>query len=90
MYTIQRKPLLKDSRFHEHNFRKKSTMNITDVKITNQIICDYKLSLSDLSTLNGKLDLAAYVLLCIIVVSANILLVYGMVKTKEFKTNTAK
>ena len=54
--------------------------------ITNQIVCDHMISLSDLSTLNGKFDLVAYILMFIIVLSANILLV----KTKELKTNTAK
>ena len=62
----------------------------TEEELINDIVCDYMLSLSHLSTLNGKLDLAAYVLMPIVVLSANTLLAYGMIKTKEYKTNTAK
>ena len=67
----------------------KVAFNISNI-IGEDFICDYLLSLSHLSTLNGKLDLAAYVLMFVFVTAANSILIHGMIKTKETKTNTAK
>ena len=57
---------------------------------TDKLSCSYMLSLSHISTTNGKLDLIAGVFLFILAIFANLLLVYGMAKTKDVKNNTSK
>ena len=53
-------------------------------------ICSYMLSLSDISTINGKLDLFVGILLFTFAIVANTLLIYGMLKTKQVTTITSK
>ena len=52
--------------------------------------CNYLLTLRNFSTLNGKIDLVVYLILGILVLFTNIALIYGMLKTKDTKTNTSK
>ncbi|XP_066930937.1 C-C chemokine receptor type 5-like [Clytia hemisphaerica] len=67
-------------------------MNFNSSKIfeNNDFVCDYLLSLSHISTLNGKLDLTAYVVMFVFATAANVILIHSMIKTKETRTNTAK
>ena len=55
-----------------------------------QDMCNHMLSLSHVNTLNGKFEIVIFVVLFILIMTSNGLLIYGMLRTKEIKTNTAR
>ena len=69
-----------------HHFHRTKEMH----NFTHQPACSYMLSLSHISTTHGKFDLITGVILFILAIFANLLLVYGMAKTKDVKNNTSK
>ena len=54
------------------------------------IDCGYMLSWSHLDTLNGKFEMIVFAILFMLILPSNGLLIYGMLKTKEIKNNTAR
>eukprot|EP00111_Clytia_hemisphaerica_P020373 TCONS_00060010-protein len=52
--------------------------------------CRFMLSLSHVTTSHGKLELSFYIIIFLLIMFSNITLIYGLVKTKEIKTNTAR
>ena len=53
-------------------------------------MCQYMLSLSHVTTLNGKFEIVVFIFLFLLIVSSNTVLIYSMIKTNEIKTNTSK